>query len=208
MSARRQLELLDATARLGHGDGARVPARTISATLEISEKTITEAHGFLRQNGLVESGCQEFALTPAGLRLTELRALDSARARLHLRELWIASWFTVTALRLLKPGPQDAAAVAEGLIRGVGRRVERGLHLVQWLEYALVIQKDGHGRMAPVQEPTPTRQALPFLGTSEAIAALPREQFLAVMDAYRTIARSLTQAAESTPDHTESSPPR
>ncbi|MFH7595091.1 hypothetical protein WDV06_08270 [Streptomyces racemochromogenes] len=174
----------------------------MSKALGVAERTIADAHGFLRQNGLFEAGCQTFTLTPAGRRLAELRALDSAHARLYLRELWASAWFTTAAVGLLRPCPHDATALAEHLIRGVSRRIERGLHLVHWLEYALVVRKGEDGRMTLVRETLTPPPSLSFMVTSEAVAGLPRERFLKVMDAYRTITRALSpspQPAETSP---------
>ncbi|MFI8106650.1 hypothetical protein [Streptomyces sp. NPDC086023] len=162
----------------------------VSATLGIAEKTVAGAHGFLGQNGLFEPGCQTFILTAAGLRLAELRTSDSARARLFLRELWGSSWFTLSTMRLLDAAPQDVTTLAEHLTRGISRRIERGLHLVHWLEYALVVHKEEGGQMALLRETQPPQPALPFIGSSHAVAALPRERFLEVMSAYRAIARA------------------
>ncbi|WP_326650597.1 MULTISPECIES: hypothetical protein [unclassified Streptomyces] len=206
MEPRRQLELLDVTARLQHKERDGAPIGAVSAAMGISEKTIAGAHGFLRQNGLLEPGCQMFALTPAGQRLAELRSADSARARLHLGELWSPTWFTTAAIRLLEHGPQEAAVLAQHLARGLSKRIERGLHLVHWLEYALVIRKGEDGQMELAREAA-RAPAPPLLGSSEAITALPRERFLAVMDGYRTIIAALASAPEpanSPPD----SPPR
>ncbi|WP_328676743.1 hypothetical protein OG905_23390 [Streptomyces sp. NBC_00322] len=207
MEPRRQLELLDVTARLQDKERDGTPVGAVSAAMGISEKTIAGAHGFLRQNGLLEPGAQIFTLTPAGQRLAELRSADSARARLHLGELWSSTWFTTDAIRLLEHGPQEAAVLAQHLARGLSKRIERGLHLVHWLEYALVIRKGEDGQMELANEAAHSRPAPPFLGSSEAITALPRERFLAVMDGYRTIIAALAstpEPANSPPD----SPPR
>ncbi|MEE1737043.1 hypothetical protein PUR49_11105 [Streptomyces sp. BE147] len=88
INVRRQLKLLDIVARLSGPEMLPVPLSEAGAGLAVIEAAIKPAQGFMRQNGLLGPSRGTLAITPDGLRLSERRRTDSARARLHLRDLW------------------------------------------------------------------------------------------------------------------------
>ncbi|MFI8362407.1 hypothetical protein ACIGD1_19820 [Streptomyces sp. NPDC085612] len=196
MTCLRQLEMIDLTASLGGSDRPPVALAEISVHMPrkpVSKTTISSAQGFLRQGGLVESHGGAISLTPAGLRLAQLRGEDSARARLFLRDLWKSAWPTGLAQRLLEQEPLERTTLAEQL-RGP-YPVERGLVLVDWLDYALIVRQDDQG-LASLPQPEPAGQSSPAatglpLMRAEEISALPDEKFHAVMQAYGILLTSL-----------------
>ncbi|MFJ4964304.1 hypothetical protein ACIP6P_17935 [Streptomyces sp. NPDC088729] len=89
----------------------------------------------------------------------------------------------------------SAAELAQHLSRGLAGTTERGLHLVEWLDYALVAEAaDGGGLRLSSAHPTapstlaiPQAAAMPILATAEEISGLPDDEFFAVMRTYRTL---------------------
>ncbi|MGW9437245.1 hypothetical protein [Streptomyces sp. NPDC055607] len=206
INVRRQLELLDAAVELGGPEMLPVPFPEAGARLGVGEATVQSAQGFMRQNGLLSPSRGALTVTAEGLRLSELRRADSARARLYLRNLWKDAWFTRSAVKLLRGAPEEATVLAQHLSRHLSKTAERGMHLVEWLDYALVVEEDGEGRMQLVATrattPPPTSAspaAAPLLATAEEISGLPDSQFFAVMQAYRTLLTSRAHAGSTTP---------
>ncbi|APS21007.1 hypothetical protein TK78_20290 [Streptomyces sp. Tue 6075] len=206
INARRQLELLDTAVELGGPEMLPVPFPEAGSRLRVGKATVQSAQGFMRQNGLLGPSRGALTVTAEGFRLSELRRTDSARARLYLRDLWKDAWFTRSASKLLRSAPEEATVLAQRLSRHLSKTAERGMHLVEWLEYALVVEEDGEGRMqlvaARVTTPPPTPAppaAAPLLATAEEISGLPDSQFFAVMQAYRTLLASRAHAGSTTP---------
>ncbi|MEU3283017.1 hypothetical protein [Streptomyces antibioticus] len=193
----RQLEMLDVIAELGGNDRRNIPVAKISAKVQISATTVSSAQGFLRQAGLLETHHGALSVTAAGLRLTRLRAEDSARARLFLRDHWQSTWFTKAATRFLRQGPLQRAALAENLGHGLSSTRERGLYLVDWLDYALIVQVS-EGGLVHLPDSTSASEAptssLPLASANE-VSALPDDTFVAVMRAYGTLLTSLREPA-------------
>ncbi|RPF41119.1 hypothetical protein EDD96_4909 [Streptomyces sp. Ag109_G2-6] len=195
MTCLRQLEMIDLTASLGGPDCLPVMLAEISAHMprkQVSKATVSSAQGFLRQGGLVESHGGAISLTAAGLRLTQLRGEDSARARLFLCNLWKSAWITTSAQQLLRQKPLDRIALADQLCGPYPR--ERGLVLVDWLDYALIVHQgeDGLLRLPQVEQngrPSPAA-GLPLMRAEE-VSALPDDTFHAVMQAYEILLTSL-----------------
>ncbi|MES9509148.1 hypothetical protein ABWJ92_22480 [Streptomyces sp. NPDC000609] len=207
INCRRQLELLDIVAELGGPEMRPVPFSEAGARLGVGEATVQSAQGFMRQNGLLSSVRGTLAVTSEGLRLFELRGRDSAHARLYLRDLWRDAWFTRSASKILRHTPEEASALAQQLSRHLTRTPERGLHLVEWLDYALAVEADTDGRMrlagarpayTPPTEPAPPAAA-PLLASAEEISGLPDSQFYAVMQAYRTLLASRAHTGTASP---------
>ncbi|MDX2405288.1 hypothetical protein NJO91_19450 [Streptomyces microflavus] len=205
INVRRQLELLDIVVSLGGPEMLPVTLSAAGAGLAVGEATVQSAQGFMRQNDLLCPSRGMLSATPEGFRLSELRRTDSARARLYLRDLWLDAWFTRSAVKLLRCSPEEPAVLAQRLSRHLTKTAERGMHLVEWLDYALVVEADDDGRMrlvgAHAEPPPPAPEtappaAAPFLATAEEISGLPDGQFFAVMQAYQTL---LTSRASSTP---------
>ncbi|WP_030761623.1 MULTISPECIES: hypothetical protein [unclassified Streptomyces] len=193
----RQLKLLDVIAEMGGNNRQSIPVAEISTKVKISATTVSSAQGFLRQAGLLETHHGALAVTAAGLKLTRLRAEDSARARLFLRDHWRSAWFTKAATRFLRQGPLQRTALAEKLSHGLSSTRERGLYLVDWLDYALIVQV-GEGGLVhfPDSPPAPEAPAsgLPLTSIEE-VLALPDDTFVAVMRAYATLLTSLRAPA-------------
>ncbi|KOU40669.1 hypothetical protein [Streptomyces sp. WM6378] len=211
---RRQLEELDLVAELGGTERLPVPAADISARMSVSIDTVTAAQGFLRQNGLFVPDRGVLAVTPEGLRLAELRAADSARARLFLKQHWRSAWFTTAAARLLTQGPLDSAELARRIGHGLSRTAERARHLVEWLDYALIVHcdqheqvrlTDGFGRAAHASTPPPT--SAPVFASGQEISALSDERFFSMMQAYRTVLTSLAPASPTGGTEQSHTPP-
>ncbi|MFG2337371.1 hypothetical protein [Streptomyces yangpuensis] len=196
MTCLRQLEMIDLIASLGGPYRPPVLLAEISARMprkRVSKATISSAQGFLRQGGLVESHGGAISLTAAGLRLAQLRGEDSARARLFLCDLWKSAWPTTSAQQLLQQKPLSRTTLAEQL-RGP-YAVERGLVLVDWLDYALIVHQGEEGlvhlpQAEPAGQPSPAATGLPLMRAEE-ISALPDDKFHAVMQAYGILLTSL-----------------
>ncbi|MFE9296545.1 hypothetical protein [Streptomyces niveus] len=214
MTPRRQLEMIEIMAELGGTDRVALSGSVIAVHLGLTRKTISRAAGFLTQAGLFQPARASWALTEVGLSLARLRRTDSARARLLLRDHWKDSWFQQAAVRFLASGPLEEGAFAKRLGAGLPGRPERAVYLVEWMTYALLIERDeqGHVSLSAVQQPSagsagfappgPGSQSLldPLLGASVAqISALPDDQFVALMNAYRTVFASLTPRSAEQP---------
>ncbi|MBR8642156.1 hypothetical protein KEF29_29605 [Streptomyces tuirus] len=185
------------------GDGRPASARDIAARMNLSHKSVAGVAGFLIHSGLFQPGRGAWALTEAGAALARLRATDSARARLHLRDLWQGSWFQQRAGQRLAAGPLEEKELANHLRAGLQGQAERGVFLVEWMVYALLLERDESGdlRLPADQVPPPEVDAQPagppgifdpLLNTSAAeITALPDDEFIALMGAYRTVFAAL-----------------
>ncbi|MEV7678077.1 hypothetical protein AB0O64_05880 [Streptomyces sp. NPDC088341] len=177
-------------------------ARDIASRLGITPKSVSRATAFLIHAGLLQPGRGAWALTEAGHSLARLRSTDSARARLLLRDHWQDMWFHQRAQHWLASGPAEERELAAHLSSGVAGPLERGLFLIEWMTYALLIDRDGQGRIilpAGQQSEAPGRTEEPagpegiwaFLN-AEHVSVLPDDEFLAVMKAYRSLLVSLT----------------
>ncbi|MEU2314136.1 hypothetical protein [Streptomyces albidoflavus] len=204
----RQLELVDAVLALG-GDSRAVSAAEIGARLRLSRKSVSGAAGFLVQARLLEPGRGAWSLTEQGATLARLRVTDSARARLHLRDHWRDSWFRQRACQHLGEGPLEESELADILRAGLQGQAERGLFMVEWMVYALLLERDEEGkvRLPADQTPSPAADKMeqpatplgifdPLLtSTAAEISALPDDKFIALMGAYRTIFTALAPQA-------------
>ncbi|WP_330296916.1 MULTISPECIES: hypothetical protein [unclassified Streptomyces] len=204
MTTLRQLKVVDAVAELGGDDRLAIPVAEIADKVGLSPHNVSSSQGFLRQAGLLETHHGSLSITTAGFRLTRLRTEDSARARLFLHDHWQSTWFTKAAKRLLRQGPRQRITLAEELSQGLPATApERGLYLVDWLDYALIVHVDEDGMAhLPGSIPTPPPPAAPasglFLSSVEATMALPDDTFVAAMQAYGTLVSSLRGPAART----------
>ncbi|MDP9950022.1 hypothetical protein [Streptomyces sp. DSM 41269] len=215
---RRQLELIDALAELGGADRP-VSARDVGLRMRLSKKSAAGAAGFLVHAGLLRPGRGAWGLTEAGANLARLRAADAARARLHLRDHWQGSWFQQRAADRLAAGSVEEGELARHLQVALAGPPERGLFMVEWLVYALLVERDENGTLrlpadqTPPQEPQKPQGAQdveeeepggpqgildPLLNaTAEHVTALPDDEFIALMGAYRTVFAALAPKAGS-----------
>lgn len=145
LATRRQLEVVDVLGELGGPQRHPVPAQVLASRLDITPKTVSRTAAFLVHGGLLRPGRGEWALTEIGYSLARLRSTDSARARLLLHDHWQDSWFHQRALERLTPGPAEEAELAAHLGSGLSATPERGAFLVEWMAYALLIDRDEHG---------------------------------------------------------------
>ncbi|MEU8719560.1 hypothetical protein [Streptomyces antimycoticus] len=204
MTPRRQLEMIDVMAQLGGADRGSLSGSAIATHMGLTRKTVSRAAGFLTQAGLTQPLQSSWALTEVGLSLARLRGTDSARARLLLRDHWKGIWFQQVAVRFLASGALDEREFANQLSAGIPGRPERAVYLVEWMTYALLIERDEQGQVSlpgaqrpsdgpPPPGPGPQSLLDPLFSAPVAqISALPDDQFLALMGAYRTVFSSLT----------------
>ncbi|MFJ4870523.1 hypothetical protein [Streptomyces sp. NPDC088757] len=205
LTPRRQLLMIDAMAQAGGAGLRAMSAQEIADLIDVSTKSVSRSIPFLVRTGLLQEQDKAFALTELASELARLRASDTARARLLLRGHWQGCWFHTLALKHLASDPLEEKELAERLSAGLPGPQERGLYLVEWMTYALLLDRDGEGRFVlPVEQDTPPKAAEsahagpfgvldPLLGTpTEQISALPDDDFIALMGAYRTVFRSLS----------------
>ncbi|MFF3381335.1 hypothetical protein ACFYXF_51355 [Streptomyces sp. NPDC002680] len=213
LATRRQLDLVDVLFELGGSQRLPVSAQDLASRLDITPKTVSRTTTFLVHGGLLESGRGAWALTEIGHSLARLRSTDTARARLLLHDHWQDSWFHRRALERLTSGPVEEADLAAHLGSGLSATPERGAFLVEWMAYALLIDRDEQGRIVlPTRQqagqqtasaPRPPAPAgppgvlSPFLSMpAEAFSALPDAEFLALLQAYRTVFVKLTPSLQ------------
>ncbi|MFF9069724.1 hypothetical protein ACF09E_30675 [Streptomyces sp. NPDC014891] len=202
---RRQLLMIDAMAQAGGTTLPAMPPQDIAGLVGVSTKTVTRSTSFLQHTGLLRAEHRSWALTELGHELARLRIADTARARLLLRDHWQGRWFHTLALQQLSSGPMEDQKLASALAAGLPGPVERGLFLTEWMTYALLLDRDENQRFVlPVERDTPPRAPQseqvtafsvldPLLTTpDEQIAALPDDDFIALMGAYRTVFAALT----------------
>ncbi len=204
-----QLALLDAVVAMSDAGLAPVTVEALTKRQSIGESSVAESHSFMAGARLLESDRSVWTATAAGRELARLRSEDAARARMFLRKHWNKQWFTTTATRLLARGPLEEQDLILGLSRGLSVRPARGAYLIEWMTYALIVQRDEQKRfvmvpadgIAPEPGPGAARAQAPqappansaglLIGSCEEITALPDARFLALMDAYRTVLTSL-----------------
>ncbi|MEV4925048.1 hypothetical protein [Streptomyces roseoverticillatus] len=214
LSPRRQLELLDTVADLGGEQRVPVPPAAVADRMRLSVKTISSAPGFFEQAGLAEHGRGAWRVSETGLRLAWLRAADSARARILLHRHWQGQWFQQDAVRLLAAGALEEGVFADRLGRDLPGPSERRLCLVEWLAYALIVERDEDGLITLPQD-TPGQagrhagpaQAAGTHGiidpllhkTAKDVTTLPTARFLELMAAFRSVFTALAPSAPSGP---------
>ncbi|WP_274915195.1 hypothetical protein [Streptomyces sp. WZ-12] len=200
MRPEKQGELIVAIAALGGDLRTPVSKDVLAAHTGLSPHTLAGTRGFFEQAGLIEAGRGVWAVTEVGLRFARLRATDSARSRLLLREHWQEMWFHKAALRLLQEGPLEEWDFANRLGEGLSSGRERRLYLVEWLVHALLVHREDGMIVAPSSSADSARPqtSAPFIFdplmtmTDEEITALPTDRFVALMDTYRTLFTDLT----------------
>ncbi|MFF9403459.1 hypothetical protein [Streptomyces sp. NPDC014744] len=210
MATEKQMELIVAVAALGGERRLPVEQEIVARRASLSPSTMSGVRAFFEQTGLIEPGRGTWAVTEAGLRFARLRAVDSARSRLVLRDLWRGQWFEQAALDLLQDGPLEEGVLADRLGEGLPGRRERWIYLVEWLVHALIVHRDNGLITAPgntlgaAADSGGARADRPVIFDplmameDEELAALPTDRFVALMDTYRALFTSLTPPPAAT----------
>ncbi|MGK5629180.1 hypothetical protein [Streptomyces sp. URMC 123] len=97
---------------------------------------------FLADIGLVESGRGLCAITKRGRAFAETWPHEEMRARLALRPLVQAHWSAAAAAAHLADGPLPQEELARLLRNGLPGAPMRGTYMVEWLDIALVVERD------------------------------------------------------------------
>ncbi|MEU6437502.1 hypothetical protein ABZ874_24645 [Streptomyces albidoflavus] len=142
------MAMLDSLYVLGDGGHQLVPASDLSSALRLAPKTISRAAGFFVHTGLLESGRGRWKLTERGAELCRLRREPrDDPARDYLGDQWgsMGVWFHEETRRLLANGALEDHVLAQRLSAKAKRPLERGIALVEWIEYAKLVTRHEDG---------------------------------------------------------------
>ncbi|WP_405848564.1 hypothetical protein OG211_14735 [Streptomyces niveus] len=207
ITPRRQLEISDLVGRLGNETQAEITAEMIHKAIGIAPKSSIEAAAFFVHAGLFRPGHRAWSPTELGKNLSRLRVEDPTRARLLLRDAWQDMWFNRRARQILANGPLPEADLARRLQTGLPGRPERGLYLVEWMSYALLVERtpDNDLMLPAAARPNDVSATAgagvldPLLRASvEQISALSEKEFIALMDGYRAILQAFSPRPDTT----------
>lgn len=204
LTPRREHLLIDAMWESGGFEPLAMTVNEMAELAGVSAKSVDRAVPFLLHTGLLREEGKACVLTGLACELARLRVADTARARLLLHSHWRGYWFHELAREHLAPGPMEEKELAKRLTTGLSGPCERGLHLIEWMTYALLLDRDEEGRLIlPAgQNPPPRTDETPHAGhfgvldpllavPVEQITALPDQDFITLMAACSTVLTSL-----------------
>ncbi|MEU5639691.1 hypothetical protein [Streptomyces milbemycinicus] len=115
--------------------------------------TVGDCMTFLADVGLVEAGRGQYAITEQGRAFAEAWQRDRAQARLVLRPLVGAHWAAAAAADHLAGGPLPQEELARLLRTGLPGVAMRGQYMVEWLDIALIVERDPERLQARLPAP-------------------------------------------------------
>lgn len=149
---RQQINILLALADLAAGS-AGVQRVTLAQHARIGAATVGDCMAFLADIGLVEAGRGQYAITEQGRAFAAAWPRERMRARLVLRPLLQAHWSATAAAAHLAGGPLPQEELARLLRTGLLGVPMRGTYMVEWLDIALIVERDTE--RLQVRLPTP-----------------------------------------------------
>ncbi|MFI8932526.1 hypothetical protein ACIG3E_33295 [Streptomyces sp. NPDC053474] len=123
-------------------NGAAVQRTALAQRVGISAATIGDCMAFLADIGLLTAGRGQYTITERGREFAGAWRSDRTRARLVLRPLLQAHWSAAAAADHLADGPLPQEELARRLRAGLPGVPMRGQYMVEWLDIALVVERD------------------------------------------------------------------
>lgn len=142
VSIHGQIRILCSLAEVGGPQRQAVHNAAVAQHSGRGEDSVSETLSFLAGVGLTSGGRGRYAATPAGHKFASLWQIDSARARILLREVYRNHWSARAATTLLANSPLPQEELARLLQRGLAGQKRRGTYLVDWLVTALIVHRD------------------------------------------------------------------
>ncbi|WP_327156369.1 hypothetical protein [Streptomyces tubercidicus] len=149
---RQQFNILLGLADLDTGT-TPVQRTALAQHIDIGAATVGDCMTFLADIGLVQAGRGQYALTERGREFAAAWRCDRAQARLLLHPLLAAHWSAAAATRLLANGPVPQEELARLLRDDLPGVPMRGHYMVEWLDIALIVERDEE--RLEVRLPTP-----------------------------------------------------
>ncbi|MEU8870171.1 hypothetical protein AB0D24_03245 [Streptomyces javensis] len=137
----QQINILLGLADLDTGTGP-VQRAVLAQHVGIGVATVGDCMTFLADIGLVEAGRGQYAITRQGRAFTETWRCDRTQARLVLRPLLGTHWSAAAAAYHLADGPLPQEELARLLRAGLPGVPMRGHYMVEWLDIALIVERD------------------------------------------------------------------
>ncbi|TSB38437.1 hypothetical protein FNZ23_17125, partial [Streptomyces benahoarensis] len=123
--------------------GMRPVQRTALAQhVGLGAATVGDCMTFLADLQLAEAGRGQYAVTERGREFAETWRRDRPLARRMLQPLMQAHWSADAAAAHLAGGPLPQEELARLLRAGLPGAPMRGQYLVEWMEIALVVERD------------------------------------------------------------------
>ncbi|MGW2326491.1 hypothetical protein ACWC5C_12060 [Streptomyces sp. NPDC001700] len=119
-----------------------MPRPVLAQHVGIGAATVGDCMAFLADVGLVETGRGQYAITERGRSFAEAWRGDRAQARLVLRPLLGAHWSAAAAADYLAGGSLPQEELARLLRAGLPGVPVRGQYMVEWLDIALIVERD------------------------------------------------------------------
>ncbi|MFJ9410502.1 hypothetical protein [Streptomyces sp. NPDC101393] len=121
---------------------APVQRAALAEHVGIGAATVGDCMAFLADIGLVEAGRGQYLITERGRAFADAWRRDRDQARQVLRPLLAAHWSAAAASRHLARGPVRQEELARLLRAGLPGVPMRGHYMVEWLEIALIVERD------------------------------------------------------------------
>lgn len=123
-------------------NGVPVQRAALAQRVGIGAATVGDCMAFLADVGLLAAGRGQYTITEQGRKFTEAWRRDRARARLVLHPLLSTHWSAAAATDLLADGPLPQEELARLLRAGLPGVPMRGQYMVEWLDIALIVERD------------------------------------------------------------------
>ncbi|MFI1679099.1 hypothetical protein [Streptomyces sp. NPDC020607] len=133
--------------------GAPVQRTALAQHVGIGAATVGDCMAFLADVGLAAAGRGQYTITEQGREFTRAWRSDRAQARLVLHPLLKAHWSAAAAGDLLADGPLPQEELGRLLRAGLPGVPMRGQYMVEWLDIALIVERDAE--RLQVRLPTP-----------------------------------------------------
>ncbi|NJP99849.1 hypothetical protein [Streptomyces zingiberis] len=141
-------------------DGDPVQRAMLAQHVGLGAATVGDCMAFLADVGLLEAGRGQYTITEHGREFAEAWRSNRTQARLLLRPLLTAHWSAAAAIDLLADGPLPQEELARLLRAGLPGVPMRGQYMVEWLDIALIVQRDAEllqVRLPPADTPAPPK---------------------------------------------------
>ncbi|QKV93013.1 hypothetical protein HUT19_15650 [Streptomyces sp. NA02950] len=148
----QQINILIGLADLDTG-AAPVQRAALAEYLGLGAATVGDCMTFLADVGLAEAGRGQYAITGRGRAFAQAWRRDRAQARLVLRPLLGAHWSAAAAAAHLAGGPLPQEELARLLRDGLPGVAMRGQYMVEWLDIALIVERDPQRLEARLRAP-------------------------------------------------------
>jgi hypothetical protein len=148
IQADRQMDLLAAAVTTCATGRSAVKIRDFVGETGLEHRDIIPALRFLTDTGLLTSGPAGWTPTVSGVRVGQSWTTDREAARAVFGEVWRDSWVYQLLVDSVQPGvAHSVEEIAKAMRPYPTSRLSPWVHLVDWLELARYVERDGDGSL-------------------------------------------------------------